>query len=172
MWSTLSQPALVVRAHWNGAVAASTLADICLATHLRRMPPTTIPHTPPSAFLNAVIRPILTPSTAAAGAWPLARTVANRKKSELSRSVSNTGCKWFEVIPEGPAAAPRLDERKHLMKMSSSNEKASFWASRTDCDKGALGTAGLRLLSVRALIVALSPTVPNFPKSIQPTDRH
>ena len=65
------------------------------------------------------------------------------KKSELSRSVSNTGCKWSAVVPERPAAAPRLDERKHLMKSSSSNKQTSGWASRTDCDKEALGTAGL-----------------------------
>ena len=60
-------------------------------------------------------------------------------------------------MPEGPAAAPRLDDRKLWTNRPSSNEKTSGWASKIDCDNGALDAASLLLWSVRALRVALSP---------------
>ena len=54
---------LVFRAHWKGAVAASTFLAICFAivrtTSLRMMSPKTIPLTPPSGFWNAVNLPNL-----------------------------------------------------------------------------------------------------------------
>ena len=129
MWATLSQPASMVRAYWQGAVTTSTLPAICLAivlaTNLRRMSPTTIPRMPPFEFFKAVILPILTPSTATKGACPRARTVANRNRSDVSLAVSRTCCRWSAVIPEGPVAAPLLDDRKLWTNGPSSNENAS-----------------------------------------------
>ena len=50
-----------MRAYWKGAVVSSTFLaiyfDIILATNLLIKSPTTIPLTPPSGLLSAVIRP-------------------------------------------------------------------------------------------------------------------
>ena len=56
-------------------------------------------------------------------------------------------------MPEGPAAAPLLVHRTCCTNQSSSNlNSSSGCASTVDCDKGALGTGGLLVASVNALL--------------------
>ena len=63
--ATHSVPAHAESAHWNGCVAPSAMGVNCCAivraTSLRNTSPTTIPRTPPSGLVKAVIRPTLTP---------------------------------------------------------------------------------------------------------------
>ena len=76
VWETHSHPARVFNAHWKGAMARSTAAPICWAivraTKRRRTSPTTMPLTPPLAFLRALIRPLRITSRARGGMSPLA----------------------------------------------------------------------------------------------------
>ena len=72
-----SHSALVDKAYWKGAVAASACFETCFAivraTDLRRMFPTTIALTPPSGLLNAVKRPIRMASKISPGTCPVAK---------------------------------------------------------------------------------------------------
>ena len=97
-------PALVDKACWKGDVAVSTFFATCLAivraTILLTMSPTTIPRTPLSGLLSAVMRPNLMDPI-----W-----ASNCESASLSR----TGKRWSGVMPDGPCAAPRLALRRHV----------------------------------------------------------
>ena len=100
---------------------ASTLAAICvtivLATSLLSNN-----NRPGASVQFNEMRPILTPSTAAAGAWPRARTVANTKKSDVSLAVSNT-------VEDGQLSSQR--SKQLLVVLMSANfaliQRENFW---------------------------------------------
>ena len=127
MCATHSHPARVDNGNWWGAVATMVAGpnccDIVLATNLRTTSPTTMPRTPPSGFLSAVILPALTMSTTTCGTWPLERFSPNWKSNFIPWTSDNKGLKWSLVIPDGPPATLLLGDRRFFPKNFSSNWK-------------------------------------------------
>ena len=111
-----SHPALVFRAYWKGAVATSTLLEICVAivraTSLRKMSPTTIPRTPPSGFWSAVRRPSLIAPKMSWGTWceEFGRRFALQNWKEMVRSHPRRA--WRCTTTGFPQADQKLDSVK------------------------------------------------------------
>ena len=85
-----------------------SFGDFLLAMIRRKVSSTTIPRTPPYGFGSALILPNLRTSIAWGGTSPRAKMPANSVKACRSPSFSNMENRFSLVIPQGPAAAPRL----------------------------------------------------------------
>ena len=83
--------------------------------------PATIPRTPPLGFWRAVNLPNRTEFTMVVGVSALDNCSPNLKSNCASCTVSNTNLKCSVVMPDGPAAAPRLDVLKLAKNFFSSN---------------------------------------------------
>ena len=120
-WATHSHPVLVDKACWCGAVACWTISAICcamvLATRHLMTSLAMIPLTPPSRFVspNGPCQP------QSEGLWlvPDGNTTENNSKFFLP---CNSGRRWSDVIPDGPPAAPLLEDRKLRQSLSVSND--------------------------------------------------
>ena len=122
------------------------------------------PLTPPSGFRNAVICPNLMASMITSGMFPLTRVIAAWTKRLESRSFSKIGNKWSAVMPDGPAAAPRLDFRRQVNNISRSklNECSGSHLSISWLNPR-LGIAGLLSGSVKTRRVACVPGARDAP---------
>ena len=77
---------------------------------LRTTSPDTMSLIPPLGFVSAVNLPILTITLC--GAFPVANCSPTKNNMYRSLTLSNNGLRWSVVIPDGPASAPLLAERK------------------------------------------------------------
>ena len=75
--------------------------------------PATMPRTPRSTFDNAAILPILTILTADSGIKPRAKSSPACNSTCVEAQSSNGGRRCSVVMPERPATAPLLEDRRH-----------------------------------------------------------
>ena len=108
----------------------------------------------PSIGLRERGLPILTISTTSCGAFPVANCSPTMNNMCKSRTLSNNGLEW-SVVPDGPAAAPFLVERKFFENNPSSNSNGSN--SRNSCGMSSRGRRGRRDGSLNACNVANVP---------------
>ena len=107
------------------------------------MSPTTISLTPPSGFWSAVSRPSLMASRMVCGTCPTESKLATCVSSSDATSLSKTGKRWSDVMPDGPAAAPRRALLKQTRNSTESSSNCSAgWSSATTLLRSSLGSGG------------------------------
>ena len=95
------------------------------------------------------LRQILTICTTDSGIKPRAKTSPALKNTCIEAQSSNNGRKCSFVMPEGPAAAPLREDRRHQRNNFSSRSKGKGGTcSNTSLGNGSRGLAGLLLSSV------------------------
>ena len=139
----------------EGAVAASTFLAICFATVCE--PPVfgcaddNPSHT---TVRRAVNLPSLMAWRMASGTRPTESRPATSVKSSDALSLTNTEKRWSDVIPDGPAAAPRRALLRQIKNSSEFNSNCSTgWVSATALLNPSLGIGGRLSGSVSALRV-------------------
>ena len=167
-WDTHSQPARVLSAFWNGAVAVSAFLANCWAnvraTKRRKTSLTTMPLTPPDGFRRAVIRPNRNAERIDNGTSALARNPATWHTEANDLTDSNKGNKCSEVMPDGPRAAPRRAIRMFFANRSSSNWTNSSGSNpKIFGGTGSLGRGGRHTGLVNSANVANVPGATTAP---------
>ena len=149
-WATHSHPAFVERAYWKGAVASSTFFAICFAivraTILLKMSPTTIPLTPPSGLLKAVMRPKRSASTISSGTPSHCEQRRYLKPPSVSHPHSPArGKRWSDVIPDGPRGSTpaRLPQANQEFQWGPRWKVSAGCACCTSWLRTLLGTGGV-----------------------------
>ena len=150
----------------GGCVVSSIFLAICFAivleTNLLITSPTTIPLTPPSGLLNAVIRPKRMVSMISSGTFPTASSELTWTNKSDSTSLSRTSHRWF--IPDGPGATPRLAFLKQMRSSNGSNSNGLRGSNRRISDSiPVVKQVGLLLGSVRIPNVARLPGARDAP---------
>ena len=135
----------------------------------RTTSPTTMPRTPPSGFVKAVILPnlIILTTDWAPRPWPISRQIG--KNTCITRMSLHTGRKCSVDTPEGPPAAPHRQGLNTRQNLCSSNSNGRTGAClTTSSGNGSRSVRGLLAWSFNWFKVAVFQPVLRLPKPDAP----